>query len=231
LEVIFSTEVLGLIGSVLGGISLLGTIAFHFYKKTARLSVKSKTETQSVELLLTNKSDFKIEIEYIRLLKKEPLFQGYTYDENTYFHLVETEKHGFQTNQNDKLNLVVSPEDPVHKVIIPFDRIIELYHYFLPYNYSENHIVGVLEKAIKMPTCFIGIYLKNGKMLTVKINEPFYSFYRFKAGSYYEYDISVLKGERKVKNCFENLEEYTNYKNSLLDSFVVAKGNEYRLRQ
>jgi hypothetical protein len=227
----FSVKMLEVIGSFLGLFTFLGGVVFYFYKKSTRLKVASKTEKQSIVLTLTNKSDFNLEIEYIRLLKKAPYSTKYDYSQSTFFYLIESDEHGFQSNQNDVLGFKITSEEPVLKLTIPFERIESLYHDFLPYDATEKHIIGKLQEPVKMPDCFIGIYLKNGKIIPVKVREPFYKYYKISTGNYYEQDFSILMGKQKVKVCLSDSEAYDEYKNKLLDSISISKINELLLRK
>ena len=227
----FSIEMLGIIGSFVGLFTFLGGIVFYFYKKSTRLKVTAKTLKQVVELTITNKSDFNVEIEYIRLIKKEPYSKDYFFNENTFFYLVESEEHGFQSNQNDKLKIKIASDDPVLKLAIPLEKIESLYHDFLPYKATEMHIIGKLVEPVKMPDCYIGIYLKNGKIIRIKVKEPFYTYYKASSGNCYEQDFSILMGKQKVKACFSNFTAYDQHKNKLLDSIFISKRNELLMKK
>lgn len=224
-------EILDLIGAIIGLFSLLGGIAFYFYKKKPRLIASGEISEQELSLILENKSDFAISIEYIRLIKKKGILKGYIYDENSFFHLVESEEHGFSSSQNDKLDLKILPEDPVMKIDITLSNIENLYHDFLPYELTDTHDIGRLSLPIKMPDCYIGIYLKNGKLLTVRVREPFYSYYRSSMGSSYDEDIAILMGHRRAKVHFKSIESYMTHKNKLLDCYATSKRNEHNLKK
>jgi len=225
LEFVFTVmEILGLLGAII-------TIAFYFYKKKPRLKICGEIRGQEISLVLENKSDFAIGIEYIRLIKKKGILKGFIYDEDSFFHLVESEEHGFSSSQNDKLDLKILPEDPVMKIDIPLRNIESLYHDFLPYELTDTHYIGRLSLPIKMPDCYIGIYLKNGKLLTVRVHEPFYSYYRRSMGSSYDEDIAILMGHRRVKVHFNSIESYMTHKNKLLDCYATSKRNEHNLKK
>ena len=222
---------LGIIGSFVGLFTFLGGIVFYYYQKSTRLKVTAKTIKQDVELTITNKSEFNIEIEHIRLLKKGLYPKGYFFNENTFFNLVESEEHEFNSNQNDKLNIKIATDDPVLKLAISFEKIESLYHDFLPYKATEMHIIGKLLEPVKMPDCYIGIYLKNGKIIRIKVKEPFYTYYKTSSGKCYEQDFSILMGKQKVKVCFSNFTAYEQHKNKLLNSIFISKKNELLLKK
>jgi hypothetical protein len=222
-------NIIGFVGSVIGLLGLFGTILFWKYQKTLGLKVSKTADSSSIKVTILNKRDFNIEVEHVRLIRKLSIFNKYEFDKYSYFHLVESEEFGFSSTQDDKLNILITPQDPIFEFEVPFSNIFNLYHYFINYKRSDNHQLGELHKATKMQPCYIGIFLKGGKCISVDIDSLFYSYYKHEIGAYYNRDLAILKGECSVKIGFDTDESYQRYKNELLNSYKISKRNQYLL--
>lgn len=219
----------GLVGSIIALLVLLGDFLFWRYKKTLSLKISKAADDSSVRLTVLNKRDFNIEIEHVRLIMKRSIFNKYEFDECSYYCLVESEEFGFRSTQNDKLNIIITPQDPIFNFEIKYSDIFNLYHKFVGYKSSDDHQLGEINKFTKMPTCCIGIFLKGGKCIYINIPSFFYTYYKHEVGVYYNSHLAELKGECLVKIGFDSEESYQRYKNKLLNSYKISKKNEYLL--
>jgi hypothetical protein len=222
-------NIIGLIGSIIGLLVLCGSFLFWLHKKTLGLKISKSANSSTIKVTILNKRDFNVEIEYIRLIRKSSFSNKYKFDESSFFHLVESEEFGFRSTQDDKLNILITPQDPIFVFDVPFSNIFNLYHHFIDYKNSDVHQIGELKKSTKMQPCCIGIFLKGGKCVSVDIDPSFYNYYKHQIGAYYNRDLSILKGECSVVFGFDNNESYRRYKNKLLNSYEVSKRNKYLL--
>jgi hypothetical protein len=220
-------NMIGLSGNIIGLLVLFGTVLFWIYKKTLGLKISKYVKSSTIKVTVLNKRDFNVEIEYIRLIRKKSFSNEY--EEHAYSYLVESKEFGTYPTQNDKLNILLTPQDPIFAFDVQFSNIFNLYHYFIDYKNSDDHYIGELKKSTKMQTCCIGIFLKGGKCVSVDIDPLFYNYYKHQVGACYNRDLSILKGGYSVEVGFDNNESYQRYKNKLLNSYEVSKRNEFLL--
>jgi hypothetical protein len=220
-------NMIGLIGSMIGFLVLCGTVLFWFYKKTLGLKISKYVNGSTIKVTILNKRDFNVEVEYIRLIRKKSF--SYEYEEHSYSYLLESKEFGTNSTQDDKLNILITPQDPIFVFDVQFSNIFNLYHHFIDYKNSDEHHIGELKKSTKMPPCCIGMFLKGGKCVSVDIDPSFYNYYKHQVGACYNRDLSILKGECLEGVSFDNNESYLRYKNKLLKSYKVSKRNELLL--
>ncbi|MFC1502813.1 hypothetical protein ACFL53_00455 [Pseudomonadota bacterium] len=214
-----------MIGTWVAGIATFLAVLTSLYLSTSarktRLSIRIRNNSKNgYELILLNRAHVYAEVESINLVFKQGLFKKVSYD--SYFSDLVTSI--FEDVEGDAEKLKIHPSSPSKSVDISFDNLCVQYNTFLPYNPD-----GELTKPIKMPKCYVGVYLTSGEVFYKKLPDNFYVTYRENIGSQFELDIFHCSNEPDKYFVYESSGELYEKQQEYLEQYTKSRRNYHLL--
>ena len=217
-------EYIDLVSSVLGFLTIIITGVLWYYKKNPSIKVSVHNTDSNVYITVRNHKDAHVKIKHVLLVKKSRFRNRFQFDPNSFFALVDSDKYGFQSTQNDDLDISLEPNSPTVNFDIPYSRITHLYEYFLPYKQCNVYNAVYLEKVVKMPRCCLAIVLDSGKHKLIPLPPNFYPFYREGIGHELDRDFIIYLGEHpELSLHFATQEHKLKYEKWLLGRYSMTR--------
>lgn len=224
------SEYIGLVSSVVGFITLIGTGVLWYYKKNPSIKVSIQKSNNSISILVRNHKDAHVKVKHVLLATKSRFKNGLHFDHHSFFSLVDNDQYGFQSTQNNNLDMTLEPNGSVVNFDIPYSKVVHLYGFFLPYKRCNVHSKLYLDKVVKMPKCYVAIFLDSGKYKLVPLPSEFYPFYRKYVGHELDRELAIYLGEHpELSLSFQTREQKLKYEKWLLDRYSITRKNQHYL--
>lgn len=124
------SEYIGLVSSVVGFITLIGTGVLWYYKKNPSIKVSIQKSNNSISILVRNHKDAHVKVKHVLLATKSRFKNGLHFDHHSFFSLVDNDQYGFQSTQNNNLDMTLEPNGSVVNFDIPYSKVVHLYGFF-----------------------------------------------------------------------------------------------------
>ena len=212
----------GMIGTWFAGIATLLAVIVSLYLanyvskvKLSLLGVYDKH--QGLELRIFNVSKVYAEIEHIYILEKKASYRGIYYEAVG----LELTNWDFEEVNIDKRSLL--PNQPQTTFTIDNHTLSLCYNNLLPY---KN---GLLDKPVKMPKCFVRVFLTNGESFIMKMPLMFYSCYRDQVGCQHNDEMSRLSTEPSKYIAYKDSQQLYKIQQEALNRYSIARNNYHLL--
>ncbi|PIB14086.1 hypothetical protein B853_16147 [Vibrio rotiferianus CAIM 577 = LMG 21460] len=130
------SEYIEFVYSMVGLIIALIPVAFWYYKKNPSIKVSTHNTDSNISILVRNHKDAHIKVKHVLLVTKSRCKNGLHFDHQSFFSLVDSDQYGFQSTQNDNLDISLEPNGSVVNFDIPYSKVVHLYGYFFHTNHA-----------------------------------------------------------------------------------------------
>ncbi|EII3056935.1 hypothetical protein ACXLRA_004241 [Vibrio vulnificus] len=214
-----------MVGTWVAGIATFGAVVVSLYLASTSRKTKLQLRLTSdsygnLHLTVTNRGLVYAEIERISLGVKHRLVSKVLYRESQYFDLIDDYFESLALN-------------PIQRGLMPnskslafdFDRDSLHFQYgcFLPYQGE------VLTRLVKMPKCYVGVFLKTGELFQVEVPDDFYITYRNAIGGKYDDRIYSLCFEPEKYIIYGSSKELYQKQQEALELYSKARRNYHLL--
>ncbi|MUL11813.1 hypothetical protein [Aliivibrio fischeri] len=212
-----------MIGTWVAGIATFLAVLTSLYLSTAAskskllIRIRYYGFNNNIELTLLNRGHVYVEVEKINLVIKNQFSVKDQYDNSYGRDLI---RWFLESDEFDLDNLKLFPNSDSRKIEIEFCSLQMQYNKFLPYNN-----VGEILRPVKMPKCYIGVFLTSGEVFYIKLPSDFYHLYRESIGNQYDRELSLLSNNPSNYYAYDSPEELHIKQQSILNEYFKARRN------